>query len=127
MARRTEETKTLRINSILGPGTVLDGNFTAKETTRIEGTVNGDVTSEGTVILGEKGKIKGEVKAKNLIVGGTVDGNITVEGKIEITATGSIKGDIVTKSLIIDENAVFQGNCIMNAEIVKTGSVKVEE
>ena len=124
MARRTDEAKVQRINSIIGPGTVLDGNFTAKDTTRVEGTIHGDVTSEGAIILGYKGKIVGQVKAKNVIVGGAIEGNITVEGKIEITATGSIKGDIITKSLIIDENAVFQGNCIMNADIVKTTATK---
>ncbi len=122
MARRQEETKPQRINSILGPGTVLDGNFTTKETTRIEGIVNGDVTSEGTIILGEKAKINGNVRARNIIVGGAVVGDVTVDMKIEITATGSIEGDIATTSLIIDENAVFRGNCTMHTNIVKTPS-----
>ena len=120
MARRTEDSGSQRINSILGPGTIFEGNFTTKETTRVEGTVHGDITSEGTIILGEKAKILGNITAKNVIVGGSVEGNINVDGKIELTTTGSIKGDISTKNLIIDENAVFQGNCIMNADIVKT-------
>ena len=122
MARRSEDTGSHRINSILGPGTVFEGNFTTKDTTRVEGCVNGDITSEGTLILGEKGKVCGNIIAKNVIVGGAVDGNITVDGKIEITAAGSIKGDISTSSLIIDENAVFQGNCIMKTDIVKTAA-----
>lgn len=120
MARRTEDSGSQRINSILGPGTIFEGNFTTKETTRVEGTVNGDITSEGTIILGEKAKVVGNITAKNVIVGGSVEGNVNVDGKIELTTTGSIKGDISTKNLIIDENAVFQGNCIMNADIVKT-------
>ena len=124
MARRTDEHGSQRINSILGPGTVFEGNYVTKETTRVEGTELGDINSEGTVILGEKGKIVGNIVARNVIVGGAVEGNITVEGKIEITASGSIKGDIATSSLIIDENAVFQGNCVMNAEIVKTKSAE---
>ena len=121
MAKK-EDSKPQRINSILGPGTVLDGNFTTRETTRIEGTVNGDVISEGTVILGEKAKINGNVQARNIIVGGDIVGNVSVDGKIEITASGSIEGDIATKSLIIDENAVFRGNCVMHTDIVKTSS-----
>lgn len=126
MARRADEHGSQRINSILGPGTVFEGNFTTKETTRVEGTVLGDINSEGTVILGEKGKIVGNIVARNVIVGGAVEGNITVEGKIEITASGSIKGDIATSSLIIDENAVFQGNCVMNANADVAKAKKAE-
>lgn len=117
MARR-DTSGSQRINSIIGPETVLEGNFKTKDTTRVEGTIRGDVTSEGTLILSDKGKIYGNITAKNVIVGGAVEGNITVEDKIEITAMGSIKGDITTRSLIIDENAVFQGNCLMNSDVL---------
>lgn len=119
MARRTTESGSQRINSIIGPETVFEGNFKTKDTTRIEGTIIGDITSEGTLILGEKSQITGNIVAKNIIVGGTVEGNITVEGKVELTSSGSVKGDIATKSLVIDEHAVFQGNCLMNTELLK--------
>ena len=50
------------------------------------------------------------------MVGGTVEGEMNSDGRIEVASTGRITGNIRTKSLIVDENAVFQGQCIMNKE-----------
>ena len=100
-------------SSIIGAGTVLEGNLKSTSTLRIDGEIIGDVHSEGTVIVGTDGKIKGNIKVMDLLVAGTVIGDVTAENKIEIVAKGKLKGDINTKGLIIDEAALFQGNCVM--------------
>ncbi|HKM03027.1 MAG TPA: polymer-forming cytoskeletal protein [Lachnospiraceae bacterium] len=133
MARKTNESNSQKINSIIGLDTLFEGNITTKEITRVDGIIKGNVTSEGTLIVGPKGKVEGNINATNVIIGGIIEGDLKATGKVEITSTGSIKGDITTKSLIIDENAVFQGTCSMNAEVVKKATttknddIKTEE
>lgn len=119
LARKTSDVSAQKINSIIGLDTLFEGNLTTKDTTRVDGTIKGNVKSEGTLIVGPKGTVEGNITATNIIVGGIIEGDLIASGKVEITSTGSIKGDITTKSLIIDENAVFQGTCSMNAEVVK--------
>ena len=46
MMKRAEK-EMAKINTVIGVGTVVDGNLTTKETTRIDGQVNGDVFSNG--------------------------------------------------------------------------------
>lgn len=106
-----------QIVSIIGTGAVIDGPLTTKDSTRIDGTVNGNVTISGSLIIGQDGKINGTVSALNIFNAGEINGNASaVGGKVEISDTGKILGDITAKSLVIDENAVFQGSCTMTGE-----------
>lgn len=103
-----------KISSIIGKDMVLEGTIFSKEAIRIDGEVKGEVRTEGTLIIGESGKIKGNITAGNIMAGGIVEGDLTSENRIEVAATGRITGNIKTKCLIIDENAVFRGQCLMN-------------
>ena len=119
-----------QVGTIIGPGAILDGPLTTKDSTRIDGTVNGNVTISGALIVGQEGKINGTVSAMNAYVAGEITGNVsTPQGKVEISDTGKVIGDITCKGIIIDENAVFQGKCDMtsidksSAEIAKERAV----
>lgn len=103
-----------QVGTIIGPGAVIDGPLTTKDSTRIDGTVKGNVTISGALIVGGEGKITGTVSCMNAYIAGEVDGNITApQGKVEISDTGKVIGDVACKGIIIDENAVFQGKCDM--------------
>ena len=102
------------ISTIIGRGTELQGDFTAKGSARIDGKVDGNVVVEGMLVVGAGASIAGNVSAKDVLVGGEVNGNINVSGKAELTATARVFGDITTTVIVIDESAVFQGKCDMN-------------
>ena len=101
--------------TIIGAGTVIEGVLKASASMRIEGTVNGDITSEGVVVIANEGVVNGNITAVDVKISGTVEGNLTIVGKTELIANGKLTGDIKTGSLSIDETAVFQGNCKMNS------------
>ena len=105
-----------QVGTIIGPGAILDGPLTTKDSTRIDGTVNGNVTISGALIVGQEGKIVGTVSAMNAYVAGEITGNVSApQGKVEISDTGKVIGDVTCKGIIIDENAVFHGNCEMTS------------
>lgn len=101
------------IESIISPGVEIKGNIASQGSIRIDGYVEGNLNIKGDLILGEKGKIKGEVKAENIIVAGKVEGRATAGTRLEIAATGSITGDINATTLIIDEGGLLDGNSRM--------------
>lgn len=105
-----------KISTILGKGCVLNGDFNAEGSARIDGTVNGNVNVRGMLILGVGGKIIGDIDATGVIIGGHVIGNIDAPEKLEISAHAKVIGDIKTKILVIDEKAIFQGKCDMYQE-----------
>lgn len=105
-----------RVSSVVGSDMAVEGNIRAKEAVRVEGKVTGDVETEGALIISAGGSVKGNVKGSSIIIGGSLEGDVTSGGRTEVASTGKVIGNIRTKSLIVDENAVFQGQCIMNAE-----------
>lgn len=113
------------ITSFIAAGAILDGPFSAKESTRIDGTINGNVSVNGSLIVGQEGKINGAVSATNLFLAGEINGNVNAgTGKVEISDTGKLIGDLSAKTLVIDENAVFQGQCQMTAEKTSAETAK---
>ena len=116
LGKKTTDQINAKISSIIGSDMVVEGDIKAKEAVRVEGSVTGDVETEGALIISSTGKVKGNVKGSNIIIGGAVEGDLTSGGRTEVASTGKVIGNIRTKSLIVDENAVFQGQCTMNAE-----------
>ena len=116
LGKKSVEQINAKISSIIGADMVVDGDIHAKEAVRVEGTVNGNVETEGALIISSSGKVKGNAKGSSIIIGGSLEGDLTSSGRTEVASTGKVIGNIRTKSLIVDENAVFQGQCIMNAE-----------
>lgn len=104
------------IRSIIGVNTIFEGVLTTTETTRVDGEIHGTIRAEGLIIIGEEGKIEGDIYVHDIVVAGTINGNIFAKGKTEVADTGRIYGDLKTRSLTIDENAVFQGQCAMNVQ-----------
>ncbi|MBE5884519.1 MAG: polymer-forming cytoskeletal protein [Lachnospiraceae bacterium] len=111
MGKKSTEVK---ISTLIGKGCELHGDFNAKGSARIDGTVEGNVTVTGSLLVGAGGSINGNVSAVSAVIGGTVIGDVVAPEKLEMTATAKILGDIATKVIVIDENAVFQGKIDMN-------------
>ena len=107
----------VQITTIIGNGAVCNGDFNAEGSIRIDGTVQGNVTVSGTLIIGVTGYINGDVNASVVIVGGEINGNVNAPDKMELTSTARMIGDIVTTTIVIDERAIFQGNCNMNQDV----------
>lgn len=102
-----------KVGTLIGEGAVFDGDLTAPETVRVDGTINGNCTCEKELIIGAEGQIKGNVSAQNVIISGQVTGDLTVHGKLELLSSGRIIGDIAARALVIDEDAHFDGRCTM--------------
>ncbi len=116
LGKKTTEQINAKISSIIGSDMTLEGNIYAKEAVRVEGKITGDVESDGALIISAGGSVKGNLKGSSIIIGGSLEGDLCSGGRTEVASTGKVIGNIRTKSLIVDENAVFQGQCIMNAE-----------
>jgi len=102
-----------KVDTIIGKDTEFNGTLQAKGVIRIDGKVDGEVLTQGDIIVGETGKIIGDVKARHITLAGEMHGNAIVEGRLEIISTGKLFGDIEVSSLVINDGAVFDGKCEM--------------
>ena len=111
MFKKNKEAKSLDLNqqeiaTLIGYGYEISGEISGKAFIRIDGKVIGNVTTEGGLILGEKG------------IFGTVNGNVAAT-QLEIKKTGIVNGDIKTETLEIELGAKYNGKLEMN-EMIKT-------
>lgn len=113
---RKKEVNVNNIDTLIGRNSIIEGKINAKGTIRFDGTLIGDLIVEGNVIIGEDGKVKGNITCENIIVSGTIEGNVTCKEQLRLTNTASLYGDIEVKSFIVDESAVFEGACKMRDE-----------
>ncbi len=120
MGKKADEYLASRVNSVIGKGTEFEGTLRTKETVRIEGSVKGNIISEGTLIIGNGGYVDGRIEAKNILIGGEAHGELFATERIEANSSGRIFANLHTKNLIVDEQALFQGTCEMNREEKKT-------
>lgn len=102
------------ISTIISDGCIIDGNLTSAGSVRLDGIVNGNVQVQQGVIVGNSGKVMGNVRANEAIVFGEINGSVTVE-KLEIKATGKITGDINTQAIEMEFGAVYNGKVSMNS------------
>jgi len=75
----------------------------------LDGKVNGDVTVDGLLFMGESASVQGKITAGNMVLAGQVQGQITVREKIEIRESGHIRGNIICMKIAIAEGAYMDG------------------
>jgi cytoskeletal protein CcmA (bactofilin family) len=75
----------------------------------IDGKIEGNISSEGNLTIGENARIKAEISTSTIIVYGKVHGNLTAADRVELKASAEVVGDIKAKTLSIEAGAIFVG------------------
>ena len=106
--------------NIIAFGTVIIGDIESDGDFRIEGTLTGTVKSKGKIVIGETGKIEGEVYCQNADLCGKVKGKMEVAELTILKATSNFEGDITTTKISIEPGALFSGTCHMTSHKKET-------
>lgn len=109
MALRIDD---ISINTIIGSGSAITGDIKVNGFVRIDGDIDGNLETDGNVILGEKARIRGNLKAKSVIIGGIVLGNVHALESVKLLSEGTVIGDIISHKVQIDNASIFHGHCI---------------
>ena len=100
-------------NAFLGKGSRVTGKLVFEGPVRIEGHVEGEITAQDTLTIGESATVNAQVTGSAVIIHGRVTGDVTARKRLEVRAPGKVFGNISTPSLIIHEGVVFEGHCAM--------------
>lgn len=100
-------------SAFLGKGSRVTGKLVFEGTVRIEGHVEGEITAQDTLTVGETAVLNAQITGGSVIVHGKVTGDITARKRLEIRAPGKVFGNISTPSLVIHDGVIFEGQCTM--------------
>ena len=110
---RRETAVSGEIIAFLGKGTAFKGVITYDGTVRIDGNVDGEIITKGSLVVGESAEIKAEIEVGTLVCGGSINGNIVAFEKVQLIAPAIVTGTIKTPILVIEEGVRFNGTVDM--------------
>lgn len=114
-----------KMHNIIAFGTKIVGTITSDGDIRIDGEVEGEISTNARVILGKTSNVNGSIICTNAEILGHFTGKLTVAETLSIRDTATISGDIITSKITIDVNAKFNGTCNMNSK--ETASLKTKK
>ena len=117
MFSKETKIKIMEIN-VLAKNTTIVGSIKSEGDFRIDGTLDGSLITNGKIIIGAEGLVKGDIESVNADIEGKFVGKMQVHNTLAIKATANINGELVIGKLSVEPGAVF------NAKIEMKGAVK---
>lgn len=105
-------------------GTSIIGDIVSKADFRLDGELIGNFTSQGKLVIGASGVVKGEIVCNNADIEGEFQGKIKVLEVLNIKATAQIHGEVLVGKLSIEPGADFTATCTM---LTKANEVTIKD
>ncbi|HYF52269.1 MAG TPA: polymer-forming cytoskeletal protein [Planctomycetota bacterium] len=105
--------------TVIGNDVVIKGEITVEKGLRVDGLIEGAVTTKGKVLVGKTGTLNAEVSGGSVVIEGKVKGNVVASDKVLLEATSNVSGDLTAGKLIVHEGATFVGKVNIGPDAVK--------
>jgi cytoskeletal protein CcmA (bactofilin family) len=104
--------------------TEFEGKLSFEGAVRVDGKFSGEVRSNGTFIIGEKGIVRADIQAGVVMVRGEVHGTINASNRIEAYSPAKIYAEIYSPILVFGEGVIFQGTSHMSGDFERIGKIE---
>ncbi|MDR2314234.1 MAG: polymer-forming cytoskeletal protein [Spirochaetaceae bacterium] len=108
VSRERKQTE-FAVNTIIGPGSFVQGDVETGGFTRVDGSLKGNLHARGMVVVGEKARMRSSITGTNITIGGVVDGNILASERLIVLPSAMIFGDITTRRIEAGEGCFIHG------------------
>lgn len=99
--------------AFVGKGVEFKGVITYSGTVRIDGRLDGEIHTDGILLVGNDAVITAKISAATVISSGQITGDITATEKVNLTSPAVLNGSVTSPLLSIDEGVLFTGTLIM--------------
>jgi len=108
-----EEMNEDKIGTVVADDLEIKGTIKLKSSVMLKGVFEGEIFSEGLLVVGPTAKVTATITAKTFISHGLVTGNVTAGEQVVLNSTATHNGDLKTPFLTIDNGAIFNGASVM--------------
>jgi cytoskeletal protein CcmA (bactofilin family) len=107
--------------SSIAEGLKIKGEVQGTEDLRVDGEIEGRISLPGAVVvIGPKGRVAGDVQAREIVLEGSTRGNLAARERVRIAATGKLEGDVSAERVVIEEGARVAGHVDAGAGEART-------
>ena len=107
------EFKDSLVNTLVGPGSAIEGDLDVNGMLRVDGDLRGSVRATGKVVVGAGGRIQASIRASSAIIGGLVKGDLYVTDRARLLAGATVLGNVFAPRLEAEEGAVIHGDVMV--------------
>ena len=102
--------------AFVGEEVTFKGTIRYRGTVRIDGRLEGEIHTDGVLVIGEKAVISAKIEAGTIACQGKITGDITAKERVKLMAPAVFEGSVKTPSISMEEGVVFNGTCQMPTE-----------
>jgi cytoskeletal protein CcmA (bactofilin family) len=110
-------TSTVARETVINADACFKGDFSSDGAMRIDGKVEGKITTKGRLTIGKGAQVVGESSVAQAVIEGTLNGNLTASERVELASSARVTGDIRAPRLVVGEGAVLQGNVSIGSDL----------
>lgn len=120
------------IIAFVGEEVTFKGTIRYQGTVRVDGRLEGEIYTDGNLIIGQKAVIAAKIHAGTIMCQGQLTGDVEAKHRVKLLTPAVFEGTITSPLLSIDEGVVFNGTCNMPQKIERKGKeaklvISVEE
>lgn len=98
-------------------GTTIKGSISSSADFRLDGHLIGNFESNGKIVIGPAGSVKGDIICKNCDIEGKFEGKIQVLEILNLKSKSSIHGEVICGKLSVEPGAEFSATCVMKTNV----------
>jgi len=101
------------LTAFIDEGSEIEGKYTFSGTVMLNGRFRGEIVSNDSLIVGEKGVVNASIRAGVVLINGEVVGNVNASERVELRGNARVYGDVEAPVVVIEEGVLFEGHCRM--------------
>jgi len=105
-----------KVTTVIADDLEIHGTMKFKSSLMIKGVFQGEILSEGLLIVGPTAKVSAAITTKNLVSHGDIEGDVVASEQVILKNTAIHSGNIKTPTIVIESGSLFNGACIMERD-----------
>lgn len=105
------------ISAFVGKGVEFKGTISYSGTVRIDGSLDGEIRTEGTLLIGEEAVIQAKVSAGVIVCKGKITGDVVAKERVKLRAPAVVNGSVKTPMLSMEDGVLFNGGLEMSQSV----------
>jgi cytoskeletal protein CcmA (bactofilin family) len=105
-----------KVTTVIAEDLHIKGSLRFETSLLIMGSLEGEITSEGLLVVGPTAKINATIVTKRLVSHGEIQGDVTASEQVVLKKTAVQIGNITTQNIIVESGSLFNGSITMKGK-----------
>jgi cytoskeletal protein CcmA (bactofilin family) len=97
------------ISAFVGKGVEFKGTISYSGTVRIDGYLDGEIHTDGVLLIGEEAVVQAKISAGTIVCKGKVTGDVVAKECVKLRAPAVMNGSVKTPVLSMEDGVLFNG------------------